>query len=325
MAILITLLFMNHEHLLIQLMAAFAAGMSMQGIVATIWWSRLYQVLLLDCIYFAVFLLGLLVRDSQEMTAVVLVILGFAVNYARRFGLQASMAPMVAWMLCFMATILPFQSTSEALLHIHGLLAGLLVAAAVMMLVFPQNYRRLFVSNSNHLFKTLRQGMLDARRYLLQGVRAVDFEALPFVKIKTNLHHLLDTNQTLDENCAFGDAQQKADEVLIHLNVLVNAYLMMLEAYRALHNNEYPLSRTARSALSRVSKQFAGLLSCLHMLSNFSVAGRAMKVNTTQLAEKFNPLALRDPTLVTALLHLKLSFTLINTHVCELVRGDNAT
>lgn len=321
-AILIALWFMRHETQLTQVMAAFAAGMSMQGIVATTWLSRFYQVLLFDSIYFGLFIVGLLIRDSQEWTAIVLVLLGFAVNYARRFGLQTSMAPMIAWMLCFVATILPFQSTTQALLHIYGLLAGLLIAAAVMMLVFPQNYRYLFVNNSNHIFKAISQGMLDVRRYLLLGAQAADFETLPFAKIKTNLNHLLDSNQTIEENCELDD-QKKVDDVLIHLYVLVNAYLMMLEAYRALHAKAYPLSRAGRCCLSRISKQFAHLLACVRMRGNFAVTGRSVKVDLSMLAEKFNELDLRDPALVIALLHLKLSFTLINRHVCELIRGDD--
>ncbi|QRN02894.1 hypothetical protein GH742_02855 [Legionella sp. MW5194] len=323
-AILIALWFMRHETRLTQVMAAFAAGMSMQGIVATTWLSRLYQVLLFNSLYFALFIVGLLIRDSQELTAVVLVILGFAVNYARRFGLQTSMAPMIAWMLCFVATILPFQSTTQALLHIYGLLAGLLIAAAVMMLLFPQNYRYLFINNSNQLFKTLGQGMLDVRRYLLLGMKATDFETLPFAKIKTSLHHLLDSNQTIEENCDLDD-QKRVDDILIHLYVLVNAYLMMLEAYRALHAKAYPLSRAGRCCLSRISKQFAHLFFRMRMRGNFLVAGSTIKVDINTLAEKFNERSLRDPTLVIALLHLKLSFTLINRHVCELVRGNNGT
>lgn len=119
LAILISLWLMRDEAMITKLMAGAAAGFSMQGVVARTWMMRITHVIFFMLINSVAFSLGLLVRESPVGTAITLVILGFLVNYIRRFGLENSLAPLMAWVLCFLATILPFQHTADAWNHTY--------------------------------------------------------------------------------------------------------------------------------------------------------------------------------------------------------------
>ncbi|KTD64417.1 hypothetical protein [Legionella spiritensis] len=323
LAIVIVLLLLYKESLNIKMMATVACGMSMQGITATTWFSRMKQILLLDTIYFFSFVLGLLVRDSPYCTAATLIILGFTVNYVRRFEPENNMAPMMAWTLCFMATILPFQSGSQALGHLHALLQGLIVAALVMFLVFPRNYTKLFVRNTNLIFDTLAHGMDELRRFLLQGFHKDDFDALPFDKMKESLQHLLDSNQTIEQKGRFNNRQKFLADTLLHLYILVNAYDMMLASYQSICTKKYHLTRAARRRLSLINKHFARTFRGVRLDKDFSFSGRITAVQFPQIDRKFSKESSSDPNLILALLNLKLSVTLLYQHLNEIRRGHD--
>ena len=167
-AILMTLFLVRNEPLFGKLMASLACGFSMQGVNAKKLSWRIAQVICFDVVYFLCFMLGLVVRDAPNLTAVILVILGFTVNYLRQYGLQNSMAPMMAWVLCFFATILPANSSHEVWLHLYALIIGLVVSAAVSIFIFPENYNQLFVDNTNRLLQLLSRGMSEMRYFLVR-------------------------------------------------------------------------------------------------------------------------------------------------------------
>ena len=325
LAILIALGLVNDEPLVTKAMASLVCGMSMQGVNAKPFWSRVKQVILFDFAYFAAFGLGLFIRDHAEIKAIVLIILGFAVNYLRRFDLQHSMAPMMIWLLCFLATILPFSATSQAWTHLHEIVVGLVISALVLLFIFPENYPRLFVSNSNRIFKHLAVEMNNLRRHVLTADASMNFECLPFVYVKESLNHLLTSNQAMEQSDLFNEQQALITEILIHEYALVYAYSVLVEAYRMLRIHDYQLPQEIRIHLILINKQFATLFESLIMRTDYSVEAIKNAVSLSKLAEKINHETITNPMVVMILLNLKLSFNLFNQHVTALLRGDNAT
>ncbi|MCE3043660.1 hypothetical protein [Legionella sp. 16cNR16C] len=320
MAILITLTLSIKEPLFGKLMAGIACGFSLQGIIAKSFALRVIQVIVFDLVYFMVFILGLKVRDSHNMTALVLIGLGFAVNYCRRFGLQNSMAPMMAWILCFFATILPFDTPDAAWMHLHALIIGLLVAALVAIFIFPENYPKLYIKNSNRLFKLLARGMREIRYYLVKRDVIQSFEKLSFVRLKHNMNHLLDSNQTIEQSDVFDSYQSTVSEILVHQYAFVSAYTMMVEAYHVIKIYDYQLPRSVRLSLVVINRRLAALFDAVRMRKDFVIRYERVKVSLRQLDESMSHELLTEPTLVMALLNLKLTFNLLNQHMAELVR-----
>ncbi|WP_237758935.1 hypothetical protein [Legionella birminghamensis] len=323
MAILITLALTTKEPLFGKLMAGIACGFSLQGIIAKSFALRVIQVIVFDLVYFLAFILGLKVRDSQDLTSIVLILLGFTVNYCRRFGLQNSMAPMMAWILCFFATILPFDTPTEAWMHLHALIIGLLVAALVAIFIFPENYPGLYIKNSNRLFKLLSRGMREIRHYLVKRDVIQSFEKLSFVKLKHNMNHLLDSNQTIEQSDVFDGMQSTVSEILVHQYAFVSAYTMMVEAYHILKIHDYHLPRSVRLSLIVINRRFAVLFDSVRMRRDFRIELENAQVSLQQLDESMSHELLTEPTLVMALLNLKLTFNLINQHMTELVRTQD--
>jgi len=323
LALLITLWIVRDYPLVTKIVACSVCGFSMQGVVARSFVSQFFHVLLFDIVYFAVFMLGLFIRNYPELKALVFILLGFSVNYIRRFGLQNSMAPVMAWMLCFLATVLPFNFDSDLWTHIQGLIIGLLVGSVVYLVVYPEDYPTLFVNNSNRLFKLLAFGMIDTRRYLLKRAISQSFEREKFVLIKKNINHLIDSNLAINQNDVFSVERKEISEVLIHQYALVHAYSVMLESYRILKIHDYHLSPALRLALSTINKQFIAVFKSLSMSSDYSVHTTHTAVPLALLAEKFSKDELVDTSLVMALLNLKLSFNLFNQHIVALVRVKN--
>lgn len=325
LAIIFVLWLVQDEPLFTKTMAGLACGFSMQGIDAKSFSSRLGQVVVFNLIYFSVFDLGLLVRDSANLTAIVLVLMGFTVNYIRRFNLENSIAPMMAWLLCFCATILPYGSSLQAWQHIHGLVAGLVVSAIAVAFVFPENYPRLFVSNSNQLFTLLANGISDMRTYLLIRKAEFNFDKQLFVQTKSNLYHLLDSNQTIEQSDVFNSHQELISAILIHQYAIVSAYSMMIEAYRVLKIHEFKLSRPLRLILAKINRQFSSLFSTMKMNKDYTFSSSELRVSLQKMSEILNHENITEPTIIIVLLNLKLSLTLINKHVNALLRGDNGT
>ena len=326
LAILITLWLLEEESLLTKVIAGLACGFSMQGIVAKSYSFRVLHVVLFDVIYCAVFLLGIAVRDSSNLKALVLIGLGFAVNYIRRFGLQNSMAPLMVWMVCFLAIILPLDTLNEVRPPIYGLVVGLAVSAGVLLLVFPENYPRLFVNNSNRLFKLLAKGMRDTRRYLLVRTARQAFEGERFVRFRQNLNQLLDSNQAMEESQVFIKRKNLVSMILIHQYAIVHAYSLMIEAYRILKIHDYQLSPSVRLTLNMINRQFEDLFESLTMKDGYAIFAHKVAGSLnhlSRLTEKLNHEALTEPSVVMAILNLKLSFNLFSQHIVGLLRGDN--
>lgn len=326
LAIVISLWLLRDEALLTKVMGAIASGFSMQGVVAKTWSMRFVHVVIFSLAYFAMFALGLVVRDSANLTAVTLVALGFCVNYIRRFGLDNSSAPMSAWVLCFLATILPFADAAEAWSHIYGLLVGLAVSATVLLFIFPDSYPRLFISNSNRFFKIMAEGMGELRRYvLMHEPSSMQFTDLPFVDTKITLAKLVDSNQTMQQSRVFADHEQQIHTILIHQYGLLNAYSLMIDAYQALWLNKQQLSRSSCLALSQISKQFNKLLQSMKMYSDYQIHAKSTRCFLPGLAKKLGHTPLTDPALVMVLLNFKLSFDLLNQHLAKLIQDSNET
>ena len=321
LAIVMSLSLTYDAPLLTKLMAGIASGFAIESIVTKTWYARLLSVAILSLAYFAAFALGLLVRDSANWTAVVLVVLGFVVNYMRRFGMDNSVAPMKVWILCFIATILPFAGAAEGWAHIYGVLTGLLVAAAIMF-IFPDNYQRLFISNSNRFFKMLAQGMSDIRQYLLFPAETRDFQALPFVQLKIALMQLIDSNATMQQSMVFSSNEKQINSLLSQY-ALFNAYTLMVEAYCTLWRNKHVISQPSQRVLSEMNDQFAQWFSSLTMQKDYQVYSDAHSCFLTNLAKRLGQTPLSDPMLVMVLLNLKLSFDLFNQHIKNLLRNDD--
>lgn len=321
LAILITLWLVRHEPVPFKLLAGIVSGFSMQGVVAKAYSSRIIQIIVLDLAYFLVFYLGLLVHGSEIGTAAVLVVVGFFANYARRFGLQHSVAPMMGWSLCFFATILPF-SHDAIWGQVYGLVVALVVAGLVNGLVFPENYPRLFVANSNRVFQVLAQGMHELRRYVL-GVHSPDTPPrIVFEHLTNTLTRLLESNQAMDESEVFPVHSTRVNSILLQQYALVHTYVMIIDSYRILHQYNHQLSRPARIGLSLMYKQFEKLFASMTMLPDYAVTSTS---DTVSLAKRLSYTPPSEPALIIVLLNLMLSFNLFNRHVSQLLRGDDAT
>ena len=325
LAILISLWLVRDGGTLTKVIAAVASGSSMQIVFARSLISRIARVVILDVAYFSALALGFTVRNYPGWTAIVLVILGFVVNYIRRFGLDHSMVPMMGWVLCFMATILPFTDPTQILVVAHGALIGFLVSGVVLIFVFPENYSRLFVSNTNLFFQSMAQGLREMRRYVLVVNESGNFTGLPFVTIKTMLERLLESNQTMQQNIVFDHDEKKISYLVMHQYALLNAYSLMIDVYHSLWVDKHRLSLPGKLALSYISKEFACLFAAITVGADYVVSADKATIQLPSLAKKLGKISLAEPELIMALLNLKLSFDLLNQHAVTLLRGVDAT
>lgn len=324
-AIIIALSCMGGEPLFAKMMAGLSCGFSMQGIDAKPFYSRLLQVCCFNLIYFSVFALGLLVRDNSVVTALVLISLGFSVNYLRRFGMENSVAPMMAWLLCFLATILPYDSTEQAWQHIQGLIIGLSVSAIAVVFIFPENYTRVFIRDTNQLFTFLAQGVKNMRHFLFRPEQHGAFDKLPFVQIKDNLNHLLEANQNIVHSSLFHQHQEWIEQVLVHQYGLANAYAMLIDAYHILKTHDYQLPRALRLVLGKLNRTLEQILKSVEIDSNYQFKMSSQPLCLKRLDNVLSNGAITEPHIVMSLLNLKLSFTLIQQHLGALSRGEYGT
>jgi hypothetical protein len=234
-------------------------------------------------------------------------------------------APFMFWMVCFMATVLPFQSSSQAMRNFYSLLVGLAVSASVLLFIFPKNYSRLFISNTNRITQLLGKGMEEVRRYLLKQRGINNFDDLPFVKIVGSLNQMLSSNQGIEDNGIFHEQQKIIDNSLIHFYVLVNAYTMMLESYRVIHKRSFSLSRSTIYRLSIMSKAFSRLYYSIKINSEFSFEYTEQQINLPLMSKIFEGESLTEPALIIALMNLNLSFNLMNYHIKELAGIKHGT
>lgn len=320
LGIILTLLILRGHSLLTQLMAAIACGFSMQGVGGKTWGGKALHILVFDVIYFSAFVLGLSVRDYPILTAATLVTVGFFANYIRRFNLENSFAPLMVWILCFLATILPIPSAHEAYTHLGGLLLGLVVAAVVTLLIFPEDYPLLLIKNSNRFFKTLSAGFYEVRRYLLGYEKAPgDFTQLRFVQIKKELTELMDINQTLQHSLVVQN-KQHLNEILVHQYGLLSAYSLMIEAYQTLLLNPQYLPRMFRLDLIRLNKKLANIFALVRMHQDWKITPQLdlCDVNLSSLTKAVP----QDAEIILALLNLKLGFAMAKKHLRHLLCGD---
>jgi hypothetical protein len=322
LAILITLGLLRNEPMVCQLMAGVASGFSMQGLVAKTFRSRLIHICFFIVFYTVAFSLGLLVRDSPIHTAITLVLFGFVVNYIRRFGLERSLSPFLAWALCFLATILPFTKTMDAWLHFYALIIGLIVAGLVSICIFPENYPRLFVENSKHFFNTLAVAMRESRRFFLQERVGVDFVNLPFTTIKNVLCKLIDTNQVMQHSPVFQGYENRINHILIHQYAIFSAYSVLLDAYACLCRNQYTLTLQNRLALAQFTKEFADLFAVITVSNDYTVIKSKCKI--PKFTHKFGIIDVDNTSQVLMILNLKLSFDLFYQQTLSLLKNADA-
>ncbi|WP_028388926.1 hypothetical protein [Legionella fairfieldensis] len=325
LAILIALWLVRKDTMLTKAMAGIICGMSMQGIVAKPFFARVIQIISFNSACFSAFILGFMVRDLFYLKTLVLMGLGFTVNYLRRFGLHNSMAPMMIWVLCFVATILPFNATTSLWESVYGLLVGVSVSALVMLVIFPENYSVLFVNNSNRLFKLLSSGLSDLRRHLLMREGSYDLHFTMFMRVKESMHYLLESNQAIEESTLFAEQQPLIDDIMIQQYALVHAYTMIIETYRTLSVHEYKLSNSLLRAINRINKQFAFKFYSSKMNKTYYVTAKSMPVVLTKLSQAISREHITDPDLIMILLNLKLGFSLLNQHLNNLLRKNDAT
>lgn len=317
--ILITVGILYPDEMVARLMAGMVCGISMQGVVAKTRRGRVLQVFLFDLGYFAAFSLGLFVRDHPIHTAIALASLGFIVNYIRRFDLEKSFAPMMTWLLCFTATILPFQNVEQAWGHLDAILIGLIVSATMILLVFPENYPTLFLQNSNRLFKVLGEGMAELRHvFLMASCKQDVISARPLVKIQENLAQLIDTSQTIEQNPVFGKKSAQVHEMLAHQYGLLNAYALLVDAYHAIEALHYPLSAQMQLAIGQSCKEFSQLFLQMNVRPDYSIASSLHRCQLPNLAAHIDKTAHLQPELIMALLNLKLGLDLLNRHTMKL-------
>ncbi|WED42405.1 hypothetical protein [Legionella cardiaca] len=325
LAILITLWFVLDESTVTKAMAAMSCAMSMQGAFAKKFWWRVGQVILFDMLYFASFILGLSIRDSVDLKAVVFVLLGFTVNYCRRFGLQTNVAPFMVWLLCFVATILPFNSSKEAWMHINGLIIGLIVSACVMLVIFPENYRRLYVHNSNRFFQHLANGLNEIRRYLLDPDITFDSRRPILLRVKDSMNHLLASNRGIDQSDIFDEHQDGlVSEILICEYALTQAYTMMIDAYQDLRLHQHFWSPQIRLSLSLINKQLSQLFASVKMNESYLVKVKMVEISFSKFTQRVNQEKITDPHLLMAILNLNFSLRFMTRQFDKLLDFSHA-
>lgn len=323
LAIILSLWIVQDDLLLTRMMAGIGSGIAMQGVVAQTGRLRVLHVTVFTLFYFSVFALGLAVRHSPIWTAVTLTGLGFFVNYIRRFGLEKSIAPFMVWILCFLATILPFTSTHQAWVHIYGLLVGLVVAACVTLFVFPNNYQKLFINNVNLFFKSLSLGMESLRRQILIHDRNLVFGELPFVQVKQNISRLVDSNQTILYSPAFKKEESEFSTITASQYALINAYSLLLDAYSEIWHKDIRLSHATLLIISSTCKQVANICSAIHVDDDGAIINETAESFMPKLGKRLGEKPALDPETIIILLNFKLGFELLAQNINYLTRIKN--
>lgn len=325
LAISIALWWVWDQGVLAQAVAGIISGTSVQGVVAKSLPARLAHIVIFDGIYFTALVLGFLTRGHPHWTAILLVVWGFAVNYIRRFGLDNSKAPIMAWMLCLLATIIPIGDTVEVWALVYGVITGFIISAIIIICVFPENYPRLFINNSNRFFQNVAQGLEEMRCYVMASKEVTDFTSLAFVSRKAMLEKFLSSNQVLLQAHVFAQVQKQTSHILRHQYGLLNAYALMIETYHSLWERKHHLSREGALALDFLNDEFTRLFSTMTVQSDYEVSTDTPSITLPSLAEKLGQISLTEPAIVMALLNFKLSFDLLNQHVTQLLRGVDET
>jgi len=315
LAIMVSLWIVRDGVLSTQMMAGIGSGIAMQGIIAQTFRQRALHIVIFSFSYIAVFALGLLVRDSPEWTALTLVGLGFLVNYIRRFDLEKSVAPLMVWILCFMATILPFNNTMDAWTHIYGLFIGLGVAAVVIMAVFPENYHKLFINNCNYFFEVLHLGMDEMQRNMPGPDRYVKFDDLNFVQRLQTLTKIADSSHAMLHQHDFAGKDPRSSEIIVYQYALINAYSLLIDAYSYLWQHHIILPPATQLALSRMCMQLSRLFSSMHLEKNLTISKKDDYNSSTAHKERIGAVPAAEPGTIIMLLNFKLGFELLGKNI----------
>jgi len=314
LAILISLWWTSDQIMITQLMAATASGFSMQGVVAKDFYRRIAQVCLFSVSYFLAFLLGLWARDSVLLTNLVLIGMAFAVNYCRRFNLRYSIAPMMVWMLCFVATILPFPSRSAAIGHIDGLIKGLIVSALVLLFVWPENYKRLFRQNSLVYFSILRDHYRSCARWL--ATLLVHEDVLPVKMMRDELSFPLESNRTLETSQILVRNNPRMLNATAQQHALNQAFFLLTESLLNMKRKIEAIPRPLIPLLVDLLYQAGRLFDHLDMNKQLCLIGDVDKrISLNKLNQRLSELDITDPQVIMNIMNIKMSIQLINQHI----------
>ena len=324
-AILLALWWVRNDDVVTMVIAAVISGASMQGVVAKSLIARIVHIIVFDVIYLTGMALGFITRDSSSLVAILLVIWGFSINYIRRFGLDNSKAPLMAWTLCFLATVVPLPNNSHIEELVYGVIVCFSVFALVILCIFPENYAYLFINNSNRFFQNLAQGLEEMRCHVMTLNDRTLFAHLPFVSRYATLEKLLASNQAIQQSMVFADTQKEVSHILLHQFALLNAYSLMVELYHTLWIHRRELPHEAILAINFISEEFIRLFSTTIVQQDYKVHSGCPIIFLPNLAEKLGKVSLIEPPIIMALLNFKLSFDLLNQHEAQLLRGVDET
>lgn len=322
LAIALSLWFMRHQAPITQVMASIACGFSMQGVVAHTVYQRLRHIVLFDAVFFSVFILGLMVRDSTLWSGLVLALLGFVVNYIRRFGLERSMAPMMVWMLCFLSILLPMTNNQTIWQPIYGMVIGF-GCSAFMLLIWPDNYARLFVENANRFLQTFAAGLEAMRRALIIHSSTEGALSFPFEKTQATLRRLMESNVVLHHKLeAFSQARRH--HILIEYYALMNAFSLLNDAMQRLLLEPQVASRSLVLLLARSYKQYAREFLALRVGLDYAFIGTQKRNFLTYSSQDKWQVNRPSAPVIIMMLNFKLGFNLLRQHTWECLRYEDA-
>lgn len=314
LAIFISLWWTRDQVMITQLMAATASGFSMQGVVAKDFYRRIIQVFVFSISYFLAFMIGLWARDTTLHTSLVLIGMAFVVNYCRRFNLRYSIAPMMVWMLCFLATVLPFPSRAVAISHIDGLIKGLIVSASVLLLVWPENYKRLFCQNSIFYFSILRDNYRICARWL--STILINGEVLPVKTMREELTSPLESNRTLEASQTLSRNNPRMLNATSQQHAFNQAFFLLTEALLSMQRKKELIPLPLVPLLVDLLYQTARLFDNLSMDKNLRLTGDIdQRISVNKLNQRISELDITEPQIVMGLMNIKMSIQLINQHI----------
>lgn len=318
LAICISLWWTRDQNLITQLMACTASGFAMQGVIARDFSRRIVQVFILSISYFSAFMLGLWARDSTLLTALVLIIMAFVVNYCRRFNLRNSIAPMMVWMLCFVANIFPFPSKAAAIAHIDGLIKGLIVSAAVLLLIWPENYMRLFRQNSVFYFSLLRDHYRVCAHWL--ATLFIDEKALPVKEMREELSYTIESNRTLERTQTITRNNPLMWNATNQQHALNQAFFLLTEALLSIYRKKELLPKSLIPLLVDLLYQAARLFDQLDINKKLELTGNVdQRISVNKLNQHLSKLDITEPQAVLNIMNVKMAIQLINQHIQEWV------
>jgi len=324
-AILVTMAITSHFSGNIILVACIGSGISMQGIAAITFLGRIRQLVIFDLCYILSFAIGLLVKHSSFFTSLALIIIGFAVNYIRRFNLQKSNAPMMIWLLCFMATIIPFPNTVSHWDILLSLLIGISVSAFTYIFIFPEHYSKLFILNANRIFDGMATGFYDLRKQLISHPQDCRFEDTNAAQQRVLLTELLHSNQMITDNLITARRNPAMSRALIQLYGVVNAFKVILKAYHRMWGTEKKIPRILLAKLCIINMKYAEVCQSVTMQEDFSITIERSLVSLRDWPGQMDRFSTEDADIFMLLLNIKLGLTLMNKHLTKLLWQKNET